>query len=96
VEVLLDLHAGSAMIRIRDYGPGVPEELLEDIFKPFFRVEDDRDRASGGVGLGLSIARRAVDLHQGTITARNARPGLVVTLSLPNARQDPEEASSFV
>jgi two-component system sensor histidine kinase CpxA len=96
VEVHLDLHGGSAMIRIRDFGPGVPEELLEEIFKPFFRVEDDRDRASGGVGLGLSIARRAVDLHQGTITARNARPGLLVTLILPNAREDPEEASSFV
>jgi signal transduction histidine kinase len=95
VEVDLDLHAGSALIRVRDYGPGVPEECLEDIFKPFFRVEDDRDRASGGVGLGLSIARRAVDLHQGTISARNARPGLLVTLHLPNAGQIPDEVSSI-
>ena len=64
-------------------GPGVPRESLGDIFEPFFRVEGDRDRSSGGVGLGLAIARRAVELHQGTVTAFNANPGLVVALQLP-------------
>ena len=74
------------LISVRDHGTGVPEALLTDIFKPFFRVEDDRSRASGGVGLGLAIARRAVEVHQGKIAASNARPGLVITISLPHAR----------
>jgi two-component system sensor histidine kinase CpxA len=71
------------VIRIRDRGPGVPSESLAEIFKPFYRVETDRDRSSGGVGLGLAIASRAVELHQGRITARNANPGLAVEIELP-------------
>ena len=62
--------------------PLLPESLSE-IFKPFYRVENDRDRSSGGVGLGLAIARRAVELHQGRMTARNANPGLSVLIELP-------------
>src|SRR5438270_756039 len=61
----------------------VPGEALARIFDPFYRVENDRDRTSGGVGLGLAIARRAVELHKGTIRARNANPGLIVEISLP-------------
>ena len=61
------------------------EELLGSIFEPFFRVEGHRSRASGGVGLGLAIARRAVDLHRGRIVAHNAGPGLKVTIVLPLA-----------
>jgi signal transduction histidine kinase len=68
---------------VRDYGPGVPDEALTRIFDPFYRVNADRDRASGGVGLGLAIARRAVELHHGQISARNAAPGLEVDLALP-------------
>jgi two-component system sensor histidine kinase CpxA len=75
--------AGRATLRIRDYGPGVPEQELPRIFDAFYRVETDRDRASGGAGLGLSIARRAVELHKGTIRARNAQPGLLVEIDLP-------------
>jgi two-component system sensor histidine kinase CpxA len=61
----------------------VPEQELPRIFDAFYRVEPDRDRASGGAGLGLSIARRAVELHKGTIRARNAQPGLLVEIDLP-------------
>ena len=75
--------AGRVTLRIRDYGPGVPEQELPRIFDAFYRVETDRDRASGGAGLGLSIARRAVELHKGTIRARNAQPGLLVEIDLP-------------
>ena len=53
-------------------------------FDPFYRVENDRNRASGGVGLGLAIARRAVELHKGTICARNVNPGLLVEIRLPS------------
>jgi two-component system sensor histidine kinase CpxA len=70
-------------IVVRDYGPGVPEDALTRIFDPFYRVAEDRDRASGGVGLGLAIARRAVELHHGQISARNAKPGLEVEVALP-------------
>jgi two-component system sensor histidine kinase CpxA len=74
---------GQTMIKIRDFGPGVPEHALGEIFKPFYRVESGRDRASGGVGLGLSIAQRAIALHKGTICAENCAPGLCVTIRLP-------------
>jgi two-component system sensor histidine kinase CpxA len=83
VEASLEAVRGRAVLRIRDYGPGVPEEALPRIFDAFYRVETDRDRASGGAGLGLSIARRAVELHNGVIRARNAQPGLLVEIELP-------------
>lgn len=72
-----------ALIEIQDQGPGIPEEALSQIFKPFFRVETDRNRNSGGVGLGLAIAQRAVILHHGTLHAENSLPGLRVEIHLP-------------
>ena len=70
---------GCVVICVRDFGPGVPEEALVDIFRPFYRaVPND----AHGVGLGLAIAQRAVRLHQGEIRARNAHPGLEVAISL--------------
>jgi two-component system sensor histidine kinase CpxA len=71
------------VISIRDSGPGVPEDLLPRIFDPFFRADPSRDEATGGVGLGLAIAKRAVRLHRGHISARNGHPGLIVTVTLP-------------
>ena len=76
---------GNGRDSVRDHGTGVPETLLTEIFEPFFRVENDRSRASGGVGLGLAIARRAVNLHKGRISAHNARPGLMVQIEVPQA-----------
>lgn len=73
----------AATVEVRDCGPGVPEEQLPRIFEAFYRVEPDRDRASGGVGLGLAIARRAVEVHGGSITAHNAKPGLLVSIRFP-------------
>jgi signal transduction histidine kinase len=70
-------------IAVRDYGPGVPEDALTRIFDPFFRVDEARDVMSGGSGLGLSISKRAVQVHHGTITAENASPGLRVKISIP-------------
>ena len=77
-----------ATIAIRDQGPGVPPESLAEIFKPFYRVEKARDRTSGGMGLGLAIASRAVELHKGRMTARNANPGLIVEIELPVDRSE--------
>jgi two-component system sensor histidine kinase CpxA len=72
------------LITVRDYGEGVPEAELEKIFEPFYRVQESRDRGSGGHGLGLSIAANAVHRHGGAIEARNAPDGgLIVQISLP-------------
>jgi len=83
VEVGIRANHTSALITVRDHGSGVPSEALEAIFYPFFRVDAHRDRASGGAGLGLSIAQRAVELHNGRLWAENAGPGLKVTIELP-------------
>ena len=85
VEVSLTRRNEKAVVGVRDQGSGVPEEALPRLFDAFYRVEGDRDRASGGIGLGLSIARRAMELHQGSIRARNAQPGLEVEMELPIA-----------
>jgi len=83
VEVRLTHDGNTARVQVRDYGPGVPEEALTRIFQPFYRVEGDRNRESGGVGLGLSIAQRAVQLHKGRLDASNANPGLRIEIDLP-------------
>lgn len=88
IEVELRETAAWAGLTVRDYGPGVPAADLERIFEPFFRVDESRDSDRGGIGLGLSIARRAVTLHGGRIRARNAGPGLMVALELPRSRVD--------
>jgi len=72
------------LLMIRDHGMGVPENDLERIFQPFYRVAEARDRASGGVGLGLAIADRVIRIHGGTIRAENAQPaGLKVVIEIP-------------
>ena len=83
IEVSMATCSGVTTVVVRDFGPGVPPEALSSIFEPFFRVEGDRSRESGGVGLGLAIAQRAVGIHGGRIAARNARPGLAVEIVLP-------------
>ncbi len=83
VTVELSHSAQGVDIRILDQGPGVPQESLGKLFEPFFRVADARDRQSGGTGIGLAIAERAVKLHGGSIAAEN-RPegGLAVKIHL--------------
>jgi two-component system sensor histidine kinase CpxA len=75
-----------AVIRVTDSGPGVPEDALEKLFRPFYRIDDARGRQTGGVGLGLAITERAVRLHCGTVKAAN-RPegGLMIEIRLPRA-----------
>jgi two-component system OmpR family sensor kinase len=87
--------AGDAfVVRVADRGPGVPEGELEAIFRPFYRRADAT--AGSGFGLGLAIARRAVETHGGTVRAANREGGgLVVELALPFAsrrREEPREA----
>ncbi len=89
---LAKLH-DAALISVRDYGPGVPDEALTRIFDPFYRVDSDRNRSSGGLGLGLAIARRSVQLHKGKLTAQNAHPGLLVTIEFPIGQPDGSAAA---
>ena len=83
VDIQLLASADAARISVRDYGPGVPAEALPKIFQPFFRVDDSRYTATGGVGLGLAIASRAIGLHHGKLWAENTPPGLKVWIELP-------------
>lgn len=85
VEVDLTTSRDAARITVRDYGSGVPEDSVARIFQPFFRVDDAREGSTGGVGLGLAIAMRAVGLHHGAVGARNVHPGLQVWIELPLA-----------
>lgn len=70
-------------ITVRDFGPGVPEESLEDIFRAFYRVDSSRARKDGGTGLGLALAREAALAHDGDIRAKKANPGLEMIVTLP-------------
>jgi len=83
IDVKLESGAGKALISVRDYGPGVPDEMLPRIFQPFFRADGSRDSQTGGVGLGLAIAHRAISAHHGHIWAENAAPGLRVRMEIP-------------
>jgi two-component system sensor histidine kinase CpxA len=83
VEVSLNRSGNNILISVRDHGDGVPENELQNIFEPFYRTESARERGKGGNGLGLAIARQAVQLHKGQINGYNHEPGFMVVLSLP-------------
>ncbi|HVF46896.1 MAG TPA: ATP-binding protein [Pyrinomonadaceae bacterium] len=82
VDVSLAADNGNAVVRVADHGGGVPEEELENLFRPFYRVGEARDRKTGGIGLGLAIAQRAVKAHKGSITAKNLNGGLLVEIGV--------------
>ena len=74
---------GEAVITVADRGPGVPENALEDVFAPCFRLEPGRGRDSGGTGLGLAIVKACVEGSKGTVRARNRQPsGLEVEIRM--------------
>lgn len=85
VTVALKTIENKIQLSVADNGPGVPDDVLTQLFTPFFRVADGRERNSGGTGLGLAIAQQAIHLHQGEIYAKNiGSGGLAVTMILPN------------
>jgi signal transduction histidine kinase len=70
-------------LTVRDFGPGVPAEHLPHLSEAFYRADAARQRATGGVGLGLYLCRLVVQAHGGTLDIRNAEPGLMLTVRLP-------------
>ncbi len=77
-------------IVVRDYGSGIPEDQLEKVFEPYYRLDNSRSRTGGGTGLGLSIARNIAVDHGGELILRNhAGGGLEAVLTLP---RNPESA----
>jgi signal transduction histidine kinase len=87
VDVALTTRNGSAVLCVQDHGGGVPEEELPNIFRPFYRIGEARERTTGGTGLGLAIAERAVKAHKGTISAKNTGDGLSVEIVLHRIEQ---------
>ncbi len=82
--IQLALQAGGAIaITVRDFGPGVPEDQLPQLGQPFFRPDAARTRESGGVGLGLYLCQLVAQAHGGTLTVRNAQPGLEICVVFP-------------
>jgi len=90
IEVRLDKANTEAVVSVRDNGPGVPENALPLLFKPFYRVDDSRGTNTGGMGLGLAIVRNAVAVHGGSVFAKNVSPhGLEVEITLPTLAPPP-------
>lgn len=84
VEVDIEAGRDHITVTVDDNGDGVPEQELEAIFRPFYRVSTARDRHSGGTGLGLAITENAIRQHSGTITAkRSTLGGLRIEITLP-------------
>jgi signal transduction histidine kinase len=86
--VSLESRSVGPVIVVDDDGPGIPEERLDDVFKPFVRLEESRNRATGGAGLGLSIARSIVLSHGGDLVLANRKGGgLRAEIRLPAAEK---------
>ncbi len=83
-DIKLDDTSDKLIIEIHDAGAGIPEDQLEAVFAPFYRLDQSRSRHTGGVGLGLSIARDIAQKVGGSLALRNApEGGLIATLALP-------------
>ncbi|MGH8637135.1 MAG: ATP-binding protein [Burkholderiales bacterium] len=83
-QILVQDDEQKMVIKVRDFGHGVPESELEKVFEPFYRLESSRSRDTGGTGLGLAIARNVAQLHRGQVSIRNhPEGGLEAILALP-------------
>lgn len=82
--VVLSGNGAEAVLTIADSGPGIPQNLLDRVFEPFFRVDEARRQLVPGAGLGLAISREIIENHGGTITIVNrSEGGLLQTVRLP-------------
>jgi two-component system sensor histidine kinase ArlS len=84
IEIRLESEKMRRVIRVRDYGIGIPQEEIPHVFERFYRVDLARHRKTGGTGLGLSIAKSIVQQHQGEISITSEEQiGTEVTISFP-------------
>ncbi|MGO9515725.1 MAG: ATP-binding protein [Candidatus Korobacteraceae bacterium] len=96
IEVELTRSEGGASVTVRDNGPGVPQDKMQLIFEPFYRVDDSRGTTTGGMGLGLALANNAIVAHGGGIIAHNVEPhGLEIQLLIPQRPHPPAAGESY-
>ena len=96
-DIWIDMHSdGEVVLRVRDNGVGIPAQMLEGIFDLFAQGERSLDRSEGGLGIGLTLTRRIVALHGGSIKAASAGPGAGAefTVALPRLETGLREAQS--
>jgi two-component system sensor histidine kinase CpxA len=96
IHIRCTLTTENVRIAIEDFGPGVPNDMLEKIFQPFVRVSPARETGTGGNGIGLAIAKQVIEIHNGAITAINKTDssGLIVTITLPVHRESSERSAA--
>jgi signal transduction histidine kinase len=89
-EVLLELSQDEERVRltVHDDGPGIPEELHEKVTTPFFRLGNDRDRKTGGIGLGLAIVSRIMHRHGGQLVIKSSPLGGAMVTTLWERKRD--------
>ncbi|WP_345944778.1 ATP-binding protein [Variovorax sp. dw_954] len=80
--VSLEAEGAGVRLDVRDFGPGVDDAQLEHLTEPFYRTDSARQRATGGVGLGMYLCRLVAEAHGGSLQVRNAHPGLVIAVRL--------------
>jgi PAS domain S-box-containing protein len=83
IELTAGRENGQLLVRVRDYGPGIPESMRDRVFERFFRGSNRSDRESGGVGLGLAICKGFIEAHGGQVWVENGHPGAIFSFTLP-------------
>ncbi len=96
IHIRCTLTTENVRIAIEDFGPGVPNDMLEKIFQPFVRVSSARETDTGGSGIGLAIAKQVIEIHSGSIMAINKTDsnGLIVAITLPIHRESSQRSAA--
>ena len=91
IQITLTEAGTSVLLRIKDFGHGIPPEDIPHVFEPFYRVDKSRSKKSGGYGLGLSICKKIIEAHRGTIVVtRRLGRGTEINIELPKEDQAPQ------
>ena len=83
ITISFEKNSKYCLLKIHDEGEGVNDKDLEKIFEPFFRLDSSRNRQTGGFGLGLSLVKRILDLHKGSVAAFNHLDGFMIEMKIP-------------